>query len=84
MHAGLVPIVSYESRVDVHDFGVILRDCSIEEIRNAIRRISDLPTQELKQMARKTWEFARANHTGETFANEYRKVISTIMADHCK
>jgi glycosyltransferase involved in cell wall biosynthesis len=81
LHAGLVPIVSYESGVDVHDFGVVLRDCSIEEIRNAIRRISDLPAQELRQMARKAWEFARANHTRETFANEYRKAISAILTD---
>lgn len=84
MHAGLIPIISYESGVDVHDFGVILQDCSTEEIKNSIQRVSSLSTQELELMARNAWEFARANHTRETFANAHRKAISTIMANHCK
>ena len=40
MHAGLIPIVSYESGVDVHDGGLLLHDCSVESIRAAVRRIS--------------------------------------------
>jgi glycosyltransferase involved in cell wall biosynthesis len=82
LHAGLIPIISYESGVDVEDFGVILRDCSIEEIKSSIRMVSDLPAQELKRMARKAWEFARANHTRERFAQEYRKVIVKILTDN--
>jgi hypothetical protein len=30
-------------------------------------------------MARKAWEFARANHTRERFAEEYKKVIGKII-----
>lgn len=82
LHAGLIPIISYESGVDVHDFGMILENSSIDEIKNAIRSISDLRAQELKLMARQAWEFARANHTRETFAYEYRQAISTIIANH--
>jgi glycosyltransferase involved in cell wall biosynthesis len=43
LHAGLIPIVSYESGVDVDDFGVILNNCSIEEIQRSIKRVSRLP-----------------------------------------
>ena len=81
MHAGLIPIVSYESSVDVHDFGVILENCSIDEIRNSIENISKLPPEELKLMSRKTWEFARANHTRERFAAEYQRVIKQIIGE---
>ena len=85
MHAGLIPIVSYESGVDVDDnSGVILRDCSIEEINSSIQRIANLSVEQLKRMARNAWEFARANHTRETFAKEYRKAISAIMMSHNK
>jgi glycosyltransferase involved in cell wall biosynthesis len=80
LHAGLIPIISYESGVDSHDFGITLQTCSIDEIRDAVRMVANLPAQEIKRMARAAWEFARANHTRERFAEEYRKVISQIMA----
>ncbi len=82
LHSGLIPIVSYETGVEVSDdFGVILRDASIAEIKNAVQRVSSLPTRELKQMARKAWEFARANHTMEKFEEEFRKMIENLIAD---
>ena len=82
MHAGLIPIVSYESSVDVGDFGVILKDCSISEIKNSIRMISSLPAEELRRMSRMAWEFARANHTRERFAEEYQRIVKKITAIH--
>lgn len=82
MHAGVIPIVSYESSVDVGDFGVILKDCSIDEIKISMRTVSSLPTEELKRMSRRAWEYARANHTRERFAEEYQKVIKRIIANH--
>lgn len=81
LHAGLIPLISYESGVDVDpDSGFILKDCSIEEIRNSMRAVSRLSGRELKRMARTGWEFARANHTREKFAEEYRKAVLAIMA----
>ena len=80
MHAGLIPIVSYESSVDVEDFGVVLKDNSITTIKNTVQMVVDLPGEQLQQMARKAWEFARANHTRERFAEEYGKVVLNVMA----
>jgi glycosyltransferase involved in cell wall biosynthesis len=80
MHAGLIPVLSYESGVDVHDFGMILPDCSIQEIQNAVRRVSTFPARQLEQMARGAWEYARTNHTKEKFAQEYRKAVEHILA----
>jgi len=79
LHAGLIPIISYESGVDVDEFGVILKDCSINTIKNTIRMVSDLPADKLRQKAKKAWECARAYHTRERYAAEYRKVIEEIM-----
>lgn len=79
MHAGLIPVISYESGVDVGDSGVILKDCSLDQIKKTIQNISGLPAVELKNRALKTWEFVRANHTRERFAEEYRKVITQIV-----
>jgi glycosyltransferase involved in cell wall biosynthesis len=84
LHGGLIPIISYESGVDVHDFGLILKTCSIDEIRNAIQMVSSLPAQELQRMARNAWQYARKNHTRERFAEEYRKTVVQILATYTK
>jgi glycosyltransferase involved in cell wall biosynthesis len=80
MHAGLIPILSYESGVDVEGFGFLLQDCSVEGIKNSIRMVASLSAEALRKKARQAWEFARANHTREKFAEEYRKVVGAIIS----
>jgi glycosyltransferase involved in cell wall biosynthesis len=79
MHAGLIPIVSYESSVDVDDCGVVLKDNSINTIKNTVHMVSNLPSDQLRQMARNSQEFAKTNHTREKFAEEYKKIVVNIM-----
>ena len=83
MHAGLIPLISFQSGVDVHEFGVLLKDCSINEIKDSIRSLADLSVHELKSMARRTWEYARTNHTREKFAEDFRKIIDLITNRLC-
>lgn len=79
MHAGLIPVVSYEASVDIQDdYGLVFHDCSIETIRDGIRTISGLSVEDLRLMARKAWEVARANYTQDNFSEEYRKVVEKI------
>jgi glycosyltransferase involved in cell wall biosynthesis len=80
MHAAVIPVISYETGVDVHDFGLILPSCKMQDIEDAIRRVSALPSTRLEQMARAGREYAQQNHTREKFAQEYRKVIEHILA----
>lgn len=82
LQAGLIPILSYESGVDVHDFGVIFDNLSVDEIKAKVRSISNLPVEDLKLMSRQAWEYARANHTKENFAQVYRNVVEQILEDH--
>ena len=82
LQAGLIPILSYESGVDVHDFGVIFDNLSVDEIKAKVRSISNLPVQDLKLMSRQAWEYARANHTKEKFAQVYRNVVEQIIENH--
>jgi glycosyltransferase involved in cell wall biosynthesis len=81
LQAGLIPLISYESGVDVDAFGVALKDCSIPKIQSAIRQISNLPVAELKSMSRKAWEYAQNNHTKEHFAQAYRSAVEQIIAN---
>jgi acetyltransferase-like isoleucine patch superfamily enzyme len=79
MHAGLIPIVSYESSVDVMNFGFILADSSIEEIQNQIKTVSNLPLKELELRARKSWEFAVNIHVYDNFSQEYYKFATQVL-----
>jgi glycosyltransferase involved in cell wall biosynthesis len=84
MHAGLIPIVSYQSSVDVGGFGVLLKQSSIEEIKNAVKLISELPGEELKSRSRRTWEFSRAHHTQERFAEDLKSVIGQVTQNRLR
>jgi glycosyltransferase involved in cell wall biosynthesis len=83
MHAGLIPIISYESSIDIsNDFGMLLQSCSIEKIREAVRFVSDLPCQDLKEMSLRAWKVARTYYTRENFAEEFRKAITNIITTY--
>lgn len=84
MAAGLIPVVTYESSVDVDDFGVLLEDDSVDAIVRAVRAIMEMSGQELHRRARQVWETARSKHTPEQFERSYRATIETILAKHAK
>lgn len=80
LHAGLIPIVSYESGVDTGDFGRVLRTSSIAEISEAVRHVASLPPAILKEQARSAWEFANSHHTIEAFSACYHEAILDMLA----
>ncbi|BAZ03705.1 glycosyltransferase [Calothrix sp. NIES-3974] len=82
LHQGLIPILSYKSGVTVDNFGLILPNCSIPAIKQAVNRISQVSTADLKWMSRQAWEYARANHTQERFAQVYKETIEKIQQNH--
>ncbi len=79
MHAGMIPVVTPEASVDVGDFGTILGDSSVTAIRDAVMELSELPAADLEQRARAAWEYARANHTREAFADAYGRFVRDVV-----
>lgn len=82
MHAGLIPIVSYQSGVDTKNFGMTLKENSIEEIKRVVREIAVLPSETLRLMSVGAWEFAQKNHTRETFSGHYKNFIQELLRHH--
>ena len=78
LQASLIPLISYESGVDVNEFGVIFKECSHFEIKDAIKCISSKQNQELEEMSRKAFEYARSVHTKENYLNEFANIIARI------
>ena len=84
MAAGVIPVVTYETSVDVEGFGLLLADASIETILREIRTIAEMPGDALRRRARNAWETATAKHRPEHFEQAYRTTIKTILAKHGK
>lgn len=80
MHAGIVPLLSREASVDIDaECGVLLHDSHVDSLVAAIRAFSGLPASRLQQMARNAWLRARAMHTREHFAMEYRRFVAEVL-----
>lgn len=75
MHAGLIPLVSYHSGVEVVDFGVIIKDGGVREIIEVVKQVGDMSPSELKRRSRDSWEYARSNHTREKFAEAFANFV---------
>ncbi len=84
MAAGVIPVVSYESSIDVEDFGFLLEDSSIETIMRQVREITGRSAAELRRRAKRAWEAAHNNHTPEKFERSYRETMEMILAKHGK
>lgn len=81
LHAGLIPLVTYETSVDVHDFGELMPDLSLEGIRAQVRAMSNRSADALRTLAMKAWTHARATHSRERFEQGYRAAAETILSE---
>jgi len=80
MHAGLIPVLSRESGVDLDpDYGVELVSSSLEEIRGRVLELAARPPAELEAMSRSAWEWVRAHHTRDQFSRSYRRSLFEIL-----
>lgn len=79
LHAGLIPIISYESGVDIDDFGLLLKKCSLDEIKDSIKMVSNYSEGKLKTMSNKAWQYAREHHTREKFSESYDQFVNKII-----
>jgi glycosyltransferase involved in cell wall biosynthesis len=75
LHASLIPIASYESGVDLGEYGLLLKDCSVAEIRKTVQQVAAMPAVELAARSRGAWEYASDYHTRGRYAERYREVI---------
>ena len=82
MHAGVIPVASYEASVDIKGNGITLADCSFSEMKKEITRLSDLGSNELEEMTQQTWQFASTVHSKESFAQKYKEFVLNLSLIH--
>lgn len=80
MHAGLVPIVSRESGVDVEDAGgLVLQDSSPAEVAERLRVAATWTGDEIGDRSRAAWERANARYTRAAFTAGYGAALHAIL-----
>jgi glycosyltransferase involved in cell wall biosynthesis len=81
LHAGLVPILSRESGLDVTGFGCLLETCSVEEIQQQVRRTAALPAEEVARRSGEARRHALAFHSERYYLDSYRCMVEAILAE---
>jgi len=80
MHAGLIPVASRESGVDVTPLtGVVLATSTPDEIRDRVLELSRRSPQELAATSRAAWDWVRRTHTRARFSTTYRDALLEIL-----
>lgn len=80
MHAGMIPVVSYEASVDVDNTGVVLGDSDIETIKKAVVNLSARSPVDLAAHAKSAWTLARERHTRDQFAQSYDAYVQDLLS----
>lgn len=71
--------MSYDSGVDTHDFGILLKNYSIDKIKNSIKELSENSINNLIIRSRNAWEFARETHTKDKFSESYEDFVINVL-----
>jgi glycosyltransferase involved in cell wall biosynthesis len=80
MNAGLIPIISRESGVDLPSCGVILKENTVSEIKAEVQRVAALTPDVLRSQATTIWGYAREHYGRATFARAYDTLIDSLEA----
>ena len=81
MNQGLIPIVSKETRLDAHKYGVVLANTRIPTIRKMILEMSRLSPSTIYRMASRMRQIVEKHHTPKSFRKELRKAIIEILSE---
>lgn len=81
MQAGLIPCVSFESNIEVKDFGITLHRSTIDGIKQGVRSIGNDSPENLSLRARRAWEFTRKYHNRDFFSETFETFVGKLLSD---
>jgi glycosyltransferase involved in cell wall biosynthesis len=79
MHAGMVPICTRESSVDLRDFGMLINKGTVEAVMETARAFAALPDEEVQQRAKASYEHVRKVHTRDQFQKNYHEFAARVL-----
>lgn len=79
MHGALIPIVTKEASLSPEAPSIFIEEATPEGIKKAVEKFLALPVVDVRKMAEESWNFARRNHTKETFSEAYNNFLNKIL-----
>lgn len=79
MQAGLFPIITPQSGIDEKAPSIVIDNPTIENIKKAVEKFSNLPQEKVEELSRNTWSFARKHHTKASFTEAFNNFINTEL-----
>jgi glycosyltransferase involved in cell wall biosynthesis len=79
MAHGLIPILSREANIDTKEFGITLKENSVEEITSVVSDVSGKPDAWYKQKSFLTLEEIQNYYTPEQFLKNMKNAVQTII-----
>jgi len=76
MHAGLLPICTRETSVDLEGFGLPIQAGTVGAVQEACRKLACMPDGEVERRARGAYDHARLVHTRARFRQNYEAFAS--------
>jgi len=78
MRKSLIPVVTYETDLDLDDFGYLIKNISIEALKFQLRKISRIPREEFIRRSIKSY-FASFNYTQAKFSESFEKALIDVL-----
>lgn len=79
MNHGIVPVISKMCGVDIGDCGITLENCSIEEITDAVRYLSNCSVDWIIDKAQMARKIATTDYTEDIFLENMREAIGKVI-----
>lgn len=79
MHAGMVPMCTKEASVDLCDFGILIKNGSLDAVMNAAQQFASLSNKEVEERAINAYTYVRKHHTRELFQKNYRSFAEHLL-----
>ena len=80
MQAGVIPIVSEQTSLDIEpDFGIMLPECTVEQIMAAVRNLAARPADALEAMRQRCHDIARTVHSEENVRRVFGDIVDRIV-----
>ncbi|MFB6273727.1 MAG: hypothetical protein ABEL51_12610 [Salinibacter sp.] len=79
MMAGLIPLVTPETGVDIQDNGYYIHDTSIEGIKRTVMSMEDLESSEMVEMSRKNRHYVQAEHSQDVYFQNIERSLTTLL-----
>lgn len=80
MHAGLLPVCTRETSVDLEDFGIPIGAGTVGAVQEACRKVALMSEDEIERRARAAYEHARQAHTRTRFRRNYEAFAASVAS----